>query len=77
MLNLMLRLVAALSLRTVHAIGGVLGHVVYWLSPTYRRRLDENLGRAGYTDAGDASRSDRRRWAPGAGDALDLEAAAR
>jgi KDO2-lipid IV(A) lauroyltransferase len=51
MLNLLLRLVAALPLRAVYAIGGFLGHVVYWLSPTYRRRLNENLERAGYTDA--------------------------
>jgi len=51
MLNLLLRLVAALPLRTVHAIGGFLGRVVYWLSPTYRRRLNENLGLAGYTDS--------------------------
>jgi Kdo2-lipid IVA lauroyltransferase/acyltransferase len=51
MLNLLLRLVAALPLRTVHAIGGFLGRVVYWLSPTYRRRLEENLERAGYADA--------------------------
>ena len=51
MLNLLLRLVAALPLRTVYAIGGFLGHVVYWLSPTYRRRLNENLELAGYTDA--------------------------
>jgi Kdo2-lipid IVA lauroyltransferase/acyltransferase len=54
MLNLLLRLVAALPLRTVYAIGGFLGHVVYWLSPTYRRRLNENLELAGYTD--DATR---------------------
>lgn len=51
MLNLLLRMVAALPLRAVHAIGGFLGHVVYWLSPTYRRRLDENLERAGHADA--------------------------
>jgi KDO2-lipid IV(A) lauroyltransferase len=51
MLNLLLRLVAALSLRTVYAIGGFLGRAVYWLSPTYRRRLDENLDLAGYADA--------------------------
>ena len=51
MLNLLLRLVATLPLRTVHAIGGFLGRMAYWLSPTYRRRLDENLERAGYTDA--------------------------
>lgn len=54
MLNLLFRLVAALPLRTVHALGGFLGRVVYWLSPTYRRRLDENLERAGYAD--DATR---------------------
>jgi len=51
MLNLLLRLVATLPLRAVHAIGGFLGHVVYWLSPTYRRRLNENMELAGYTDA--------------------------
>ena len=51
MLNLLLRLVAALPLRAVHAIGGFLGRVVYWLSPTYRRRLDENMELAGYADA--------------------------
>jgi KDO2-lipid IV(A) lauroyltransferase len=50
MLNLLLRLIAALPLRAVHAIGGFLGHVVYRLSPAYRRRLDENLASAGYTD---------------------------
>jgi KDO2-lipid IV(A) lauroyltransferase len=51
MLNLVLRLVAALPLRAVHAIGGFLGRVVYWLSPTYRRRTNENLALAGYDDA--------------------------
>jgi KDO2-lipid IV(A) lauroyltransferase len=50
MLNLLLGLVAALPLRIVHAIGGLLGYLVYWLSPAYRRRLDENLARAGYAD---------------------------
>jgi len=51
MLNALLGLVAALPLRTVHAIGGFFGRVVYWCSPTYRRRLNENLERAGYSDA--------------------------
>lgn len=51
MLNALLRVVAALPLRAVHAVGGWLGFVVYWLSPTYRRRLDDNLMRAGYGDA--------------------------
>ncbi len=50
MLKLLFRLIAALSLRTVHAIGGVLGKAVYWLSPTYRRRLRGNLAGAGYSD---------------------------
>jgi Kdo2-lipid IVA lauroyltransferase/acyltransferase len=44
------KLVAALPLAVVHAIGGVLGRVVYWLSPTYRHRLDENLRTAGFPD---------------------------
>jgi KDO2-lipid IV(A) lauroyltransferase len=50
MVNLLLGLVAALPLRAVHAIGGFLGRLVYWLSPAYRRRLKENLRRAGFTD---------------------------
>lgn len=50
MLSLLLRLVAALPLRAVHAIGGFLGQVVYWLSPAYRRRTNENLALAGYDD---------------------------
>ena len=51
MVNLLLGLVAALPLRAVHAIGAFLGRAVYWLSPTYRRRLNENLAAAGYADA--------------------------
>src|SRR5512138_1841013 len=50
MLNLLLRLVAALPLRAVHAIGGFLGRLVYRASPAYRRRTDENLALAGYRD---------------------------
>jgi KDO2-lipid IV(A) lauroyltransferase len=50
MLNLLLSLVAALPLRAVHAIGGVLGRVVYWLSPSYRRRTRDHLALAGYED---------------------------
>jgi Kdo2-lipid IVA lauroyltransferase/acyltransferase len=49
-LNLLFSLIAALPLRVVHAIGGFLGRVVYALSPTYRRRLQENIARAGYSD---------------------------
>ena len=49
-LKLLFRSVAALSLATVHAVGGFLGNLVFWLSPTYRRRLRENLVQAGYQD---------------------------
>ncbi len=51
MLNSLLALIAALPLRAVHAVGGFLGRMVYWLSPAYRRRLVDNLERAGYRDA--------------------------
>ena len=43
-------IIAGLSLRQVHAIGGVLGKWVYWLSPAYRNRLRNNLAGAGYAD---------------------------
>lgn len=42
------RLIARMPLGWVHALGGILGLVVYGLSPTYRRRLRENLGQAGF-----------------------------
>jgi KDO2-lipid IV(A) lauroyltransferase len=47
----MMQLVARLPLRTLHALGSVLGWAMYGLSPTYRRRLRENLAQAGYRDA--------------------------
>lgn len=40
------RLLARLPLRTLHRFGGAAGRLVYWLSPTYRRHLDENLALA-------------------------------
>ncbi len=51
MLEFLFRRIAALPLATVHAIGGALGRLVFWLSPTYRRRLIDNLAHAGYDDA--------------------------
>jgi KDO2-lipid IV(A) lauroyltransferase len=51
-LTLLFRLLAALPLRSIHAIGGTLGRCIYWVSPTFRRRLHENLATAGYADAG-------------------------
>jgi Kdo2-lipid IVA lauroyltransferase/acyltransferase len=49
-LKLLFKSVASLSLATLHTVGGVLGKLVFWLSPTYRRRLRENLAQAGYRD---------------------------
>ena len=41
------RLLSWLPLSALHALGGLLGWLVYWLSPTYRRHLRENLAQAG------------------------------
>jgi Kdo2-lipid IVA lauroyltransferase/acyltransferase len=49
-LTFLFRCIAALPLSTVHAIGAALGRLVYWSSPTYRRRLRANLAQAGYAD---------------------------
>ncbi len=46
----MMQLLARLPLRVVHALGNVLGWLIYGLSPTYRRHLRENLALAGYRD---------------------------
>jgi KDO2-lipid IV(A) lauroyltransferase len=47
----MMQLLARLPLRVVHALGSILGWVIYGMSPTYRRHLRENLALAGYRDA--------------------------
>lgn len=41
------RLLSLLPLCVLHALGGLLGLLIYWLSPTYRRHLQENLAQAG------------------------------
>jgi len=46
-----LRLIARLPLRLLHALGTVLGWLVYGISPTYRGNLRRNLALAGYTGA--------------------------
>jgi KDO2-lipid IV(A) lauroyltransferase len=48
---LVLRLIARLPLSFLHALGTVLGWVIYGMSPTYRRHLRENLAAAGYSAA--------------------------
>ena len=42
------RLLSLLPLSVLHALGGMLGRLTYWLSPTYRRHLCENLAQAGF-----------------------------
>lgn len=49
-LKVLFKAVAALPLRSVHALGALLGRAAYWLSPTYRGRLRENMAYAGYPD---------------------------
>jgi KDO2-lipid IV(A) lauroyltransferase len=46
----LLRWLARLPLRGMHGIGGLLGWMVYALSPSYRHRLRENVAAAGFGD---------------------------
>ncbi len=48
MLVILFRLLSKLPLPVLHWLGSVLGHLVYLLAPSYRRRLRENLERAGF-----------------------------
>ncbi len=41
------RVLSLLPLSVLHTLGGGLGRLTYWLSPTYRRHLRENLAQAG------------------------------
>jgi len=50
-LPVILRLIATLPLGLLHALGSVLGWMMYGTSPTYRRHLRENLAAARYDDA--------------------------
>jgi KDO2-lipid IV(A) lauroyltransferase len=45
------RLLARLPLPWMHAIGGGLGWLVWWMAPDYRRRFKENAEAAGFTPA--------------------------
>lgn len=48
MLLRLFQLLSVLPLPLLHAVGVVAGWVVYAVSPTYRRRMRDNLQRAGY-----------------------------
>lgn len=41
------RILSRLPLSVLHLLGGLLGRLTYWLSPTYRRHLRENIAQAG------------------------------
>jgi KDO2-lipid IV(A) lauroyltransferase len=49
MLLLLFRVLSTLPLSVLHAIGAILGRIVYAASPSYRKRLQENLARAGHS----------------------------
>lgn len=48
MLVRLFQLLSHLPLRKLHSLGAVLGWLVWLLSPMHRRRLQQNLARAGY-----------------------------
>ena len=45
------RLLSRLPLSLVHCLGAIAGDLAYWLSPSYRRHLRENLAQAGLPSA--------------------------
>ena len=49
MLVSLFRLLSRLPLPVLHAAGVVLGWIVYLASPSYRRRMKENIARAGFS----------------------------
>ena len=56
-LLILFRLLALLPLRTLHAIGRVLGRLLYALPGRYRDRLRANAAQAGYSDPAFARRA--------------------
>lgn len=48
--NLIFRILARLPLSWLHRLGGWAGWLTWWLSPAYRRRLEENLRQATGSD---------------------------
>jgi KDO2-lipid IV(A) lauroyltransferase len=50
MLTKLFHLLAKLPLPALHALGAMLGWLVYLASPAYRSRLKDNISRAGYSN---------------------------
>ncbi len=48
MLVVIFRILSIFPLPLLHALGAAMGWLVYWLSPSYKRRLRANLAQAGY-----------------------------
>jgi Kdo2-lipid IVA lauroyltransferase/acyltransferase len=46
-MGLLFRCLSRLPLALLHALGALLGWLVYWASPTYRRRFKANVAQAG------------------------------
>lgn len=58
MLVILFRFLSVFPLPVLHALGSALGWLVYLLSGGYRRRLKENISRAGFSDSLGASISE-------------------
>ncbi len=58
-MEFLVRLIAALPLRFLHAAGGVIGTLIWLMAPSYRRRMRENLRIAGF-DSGKLGAEVRR-----------------
>jgi Kdo2-lipid IVA lauroyltransferase/acyltransferase len=48
-MNVLFRMLAHVPLPLLHAVGGLLGWLVWWLAPDYRRRFRQNAESAGIT----------------------------
>lgn len=57
MLLFLLRLMSALPLRVLHALGRIVGSIVYFVPGRYRNRLRENAAQAGFSESGFARRA--------------------
>lgn len=74
MLRFLLRLTAQLPLRWLHGLGAMMGWVVYICSPTYARRLRENLHNSGIAPLDGLDRLRRQVVAETGKGALELAA---
>jgi Kdo2-lipid IVA lauroyltransferase/acyltransferase len=54
-MGFLFRLLARLPLPVLHNLGAIAGWLAYWLSPTYRRHLRENIALAGMEHVLDAA----------------------